>query len=515
VIRILVLFVLVGCPSMKVTQLPLGTRVPVEQLHAQRADVPGFIQRELDARHDARAFYALELDKTRPYAQEALAARDRSGPKRAIVDLRPVFAALVDPQKPTVVAQAEVPDQARGLVLVQTTTAAQQHAQATDAAFWAHMRRFEKRTEPLNAKTIGIPYDYAAREAYGVSTAEETGRLFGSGEAFLSYFVHGDAVTVFVLVGGVLHVERLGVRARDLRDQVQKFVTLVRTPPRAGSPDWMIDAKRLHAILLAPLEPVFAGKVSSLFISPHGFLANLPFGLLTDAAGKIALEARRVTYVPSASVYRHLLARPILNQPPRMLAIGNAIYPEGVVPLEFAEKEATTVSEMFPGGKLLRGNAATEAKVRELAPSYNILHFATHGVLLGSVVPGGSSLLVTADGNHDGFLSAIEIAGQDLSRSYIAVLSACETSVSAENGQSIDLGSITNAFLTAGAPSVLGTMWQVNDAATTTLMLDFYQQFLEVGAGEALRRAQLALRADRRYAHPYYWGAFVLFGWDK
>jgi CHAT domain-containing protein len=347
-----------------------------------------------------------------------------------------------------------------------------------------------------------------------VTTSQETARLFGPDEAFVSYFVHGEAVSAFVVVRGELHVARVPVAASALRAQVEQLVKLVRSRPQPGQETaWLAGARALHANLIAPIEPRLA-NVKALFVSPHGFLANLPFGVLADRQGRLLIETRRLTYVPSTSVYRQLLSRPITNRAPRMLAVGNAIYPAGVSQLAFAEKEALTVSEMFPDGRLLRGEVATEAKVAELAPTYNILHFATHGVLLGRVVPGGSSLLVTADDAHDGFLSATEIAGLDLSKSYIAVLSACETSVSEATG-SIDLGTMTNAFLTAGAPSVVGTLWQVDDVATTALMLEFYQQFLEVGAGEALRRAQLALRKDPSRAHPYYWAAFTLFGWDK
>jgi len=504
--RLIVLLVVCVACKPPFTHLPIGTRVPMDELYQRRADIDGYIQGELDAKRPAHAFYALELVKTRPYSEEALATRDKTGGKLAVSDLRPVFLAMAEKSG----------SDARGLVLAKTTASVVQHQQTNDAAFWTHMRQFEKRTASLNATTIGIPYDYAARWGYGVSTAEETARLFGPDEAFLSYFVHADTVTVFAIVRGELHVRRLDMRAAELRDRVQRFVRLVRTPPKAGTEQtWVGEARSLHAAVLGPIEAVLGDKLGGLFVSPHGFLANLPFGLLVDTHDQILLETKRVTFVPSASIYRQLLSRPILNRPPRMLAVGNAVYPDGIESLAFAEQEAVTVSEMFPDGLLLSDKAATEARVTELAPTYNILHFATHGVLLGSVVPGGSSLLVTADDTHDGFLSAGEIAGLDLSRSYIAVLSACETSVSEDDGRSIDLGSITNAFLTAGAPSVLGTMWQVNDAATTSLMLDFYTQFLEVGAGEALRRAQLAVRKDPRFAHPYYWGAFVLFGWDK
>lgn len=494
----------VGC-QIPIRQLPIGTRVTMTELYDHREDLDAYIQAELDHGHSARAFYALELVKTRPYSVEQLARRDNTGAKLAVGDLRPVFLAMLENSDSS----------ERGLVLAKVEASATQQAKTNDGAFWTHMKQFEQRTAPLNESTTGIPYDYAARFGYGVSTAEETTRLFRRDEGYVSWFVHDQTVTAFVIVRGTLRVHRLEMPASALRERVQALARIVRTPPQPGTEQaWRAPSRELYRALLGPLEHDLAG-VRALYVSPHGFLANVPFALLADAQDRLVLEQHRVTYVPSASIYRQLLSRPILNSAPRMLAIGNAVYPAGVVPLEFAGKEAAAVSQMFPGGLLLRREAATETKIDALAPAYNILHFATHGVLLGRTVPGGSSLLVTADDTHDGFLSAAEIAGLDLSHSYIAVLSACETSVAEDDGRSSDLGSITNAFLTAGTPSVLGTMWQVNDETTTLLMLDFYQQFLEVGAGEALRRAQLSIRKNPRFAHPYYWGAFVLYGWDK
>jgi CHAT domain-containing protein len=123
-------------------------------------------------------------------------------------------------------------------------------------------------------------------------------------------------------------------------------------------------------------------------------------------------------------------------------------------------------------------------------------------------------LLVTADAGHDGFLNAAEIASLDLSHTYLAVLSACDTATALERS-STNLGSLTSAFFVAGAPSVIGSLWQVEDQATTLLMLGFYRRFLDLGAAEALRQTMLDLRRDRRFVHPFYWAAFSLHGWDK
>src|SRR5215210_6511355 len=107
------------------TQLPIGTRVPIDELYQQRADLPGFIQRELDAKREARAFYALELVKTQPYSEQALVARDKTAPKLAVPDLRPLFAEQYKTKTAPVVANVD-PDAKRGLVLVNANTASKQ-----------------------------------------------------------------------------------------------------------------------------------------------------------------------------------------------------------------------------------------------------------------------------------------------------------------------------------------------------------------------------------------------------
>jgi CHAT domain-containing protein len=63
----------------------------------------------------------------------------------------------------------------------------------------------------------------------------------------------------------------------------------------------------------------------------------------------------------------------------------------------------------------------------------------------------------------------------------------------------------------AGTPSVISTLWRVDDRASYELMQAFYESLREGQAkGEALRQAQLAIL--QRYPHPYYWAAYQLTG---
>jgi CHAT domain-containing protein len=223
----------------------------------------------------------------------------------------------------------------------------------------------------------------------------------------------------------------------------------------------------------------------------------------------------RVSLLPSASVYRVLLQHTILERPPRLLSIGDPAYSLPAPRLRSAAVEAETIADVFDDAALLGGDQATEARIVAAMPDHTILHFATHGVLLGHELPGASSLLVAADNEHDGMLNALEIAALDLRATDLAVLSACRSSVSESEQGTLDLASLGGAFLAAGVASVIGTLWQVDDRSTTLLMVDFYRRFLETGPGEALRAAQLALRRQPRFRHPYYWAPFVLYGVDK
>jgi CHAT domain-containing protein len=90
------------------------------------------------------------------------------------------------------------------------------------------------------------------------------------------------------------------------------------------------------------------------------------------------------------------------------------------------------------------------------------------------------------------------------------VLSACETQLGAQS-RGDDLVGLTRAFLYAGAPTVIASLWSVNDQATAVLMAAFYRH-LRAGASkaQALQAAQAETRAA--YPHPYYGAAFVLTG---
>ena len=98
-------------------------------------------------------------------------------------------------------------------------------------------------------------------------------------------------------------------------------------------------------------------------------------------------------------------------------------------------------------------------------------------------------------------------------RSDLVVLSACETGIGKEvRGEG--LMSLNNAFLQAGAKTVVSSLWKVDDTATKLLMTNFYQAIATEGltASAALRKAQIAMYKDPRYSSPFHWAAFTAQG---
>jgi CHAT domain-containing protein len=115
-------------------------------------------------------------------------------------------------------------------------------------------------------------------------------------------------------------------------------------------------------------------------------------------------------------------------------------------------------------------------------------------------------------GEADNRLSRSEIMSLDLVGTELAVLAGCE-SAGGNDTLSEGVAGLAAAFLRAGTRQVIGSLWPVDEQATTALMGAFYAAFAETGdAGESLARSRRTLRADPRWDAPFFWAGFVLFG---
>jgi hypothetical protein len=117
--------------------------------------------------------------------------------------------------------------------------------------------------------------------------------------------------------------------------------------------------------------------------------------------------------------------------------------------------------------------------------------------------------LAGANQGAGGIVTAREIAGFDWWGTQLVVLSACETGIGAVPSGDGVYG-LRRALVLAGTASQVVSLWSVSDASTRAMMLDYYGELAKgTGRAEALRQAKLRLLRQPRYAHPYYWAAFI------
>jgi CHAT domain-containing protein len=210
--------------------------------------------------------------------------------------------------------------------------------------------------------------------------------------------------------------------------------------------------------------------------------------------------------LPSASVLPFLKDRK-KKEGSTLLALGNPDLGDPKYDLKFAQEEAVAIAKAFPRSTLLVRKQASKAALKTLGPQFTYLHFATHGKF-DPDAPLKSGLLLANEGQENGFLSLGELYSLRLNADLVT-LSACETGLGkVSNGD--DVVGLTRGFLYAGSSSIVASLWEVDDLATSTLMTAFYANLKKSDKQEGLRQAQLTTR--QRYPHPYYWAAFQLTG---
>jgi CHAT domain-containing protein len=190
-------------------------------------------------------------------------------------------------------------------------------------------------------------------------------------------------------------------------------------------------------------------------------------------------------------------------------------YSTYLVPLKYISQEIENISALIECDKY-ESYEATEQAFRDQAPHYDILHLAMH-TLINDDNPMYSQLVFTLNNDtieeNDGLLNTYEIFNMTL-RARMTVLSACNTGYGKlRKGEGIM--SLARGFIFAGIPSVIMTLWAVEDQSGSILMSSFYENLVDgMEIDEALREAKLQYlkHADQLRAHPYLWSGYVSIG---
>ncbi len=356
--------------------------------------------------------------------------------------------------------------------------------------------------------------------------------LLAGDDVLLEYALGDTSTTLWVVTGVERALYRLPGRA-EIEEQVELLRHALANPLQGNPSRFATTAHRLYELLLQPAESYLA-EGRRLIIVPDGPLLYLPFEALVTAPGdeastyaELSYLVRRhaVTYGPSASVLKQLREERRDEAPStrkELLAFGDPVfgsdeYPAGagLERLAYSGTEVEGIARLFAPGDadvFVRGDAS-EAHAKE-AGSYRYVHFATHG-LIDERRPDFSSVVLARSEGEDGLLQAAEIFNLRLNADLV-VLSACQTGLGKMVRGEGMIG-LTRAFMYAGAPSLVVSLWRVADLSTARLMERFYDQLVAQKSGktEALRQAKLALLEDESLAHPFSWAPFILVGnWE-
>ena len=329
-------------------------------------------------------------------------------------------------------------------------------------------------------------------------------RDLGTTTALVEYFSLDEEMLAFVVTGERVEVVRGLGQERQVARAIERLyfqIGALRNGADALDPFLEELAARtrrhlgaLYDLLVRPIEPWLGSR--RLVVAPHRGLYYVPFHALYDGGGYL-IERREVSYAPSAAVLRHCLAQP--RRAPRSAALIG--FSDEHSP--WVRREVLTLGALLPGAAVLLDEQATLGALRAHVPHADVLHLASHGQFRPDS-PLFSSLRLA-----DGWLTVRDVYDLELP-CQLVTLSGCETGVSAI-APGDELIGLTRGFLSAGATTLLVSLWTVDDQTTAMLMRHFYAR---VCAGEspaaALRGAERELLAER--PHPFFWSPFVLFG---
>ena len=339
--------------------------------------------------------------------------------------------------------------------------------------------------------------EYASFLSISPLTLREAQQQLPPDVTVLSYYTSPEMTLAFVLTRDKFHVSKLSVTELELFLAVTTFLDF------SGKSDVPPSLRILYKLLIAPVKSQL--KTSKLAVIPYGVLHGLPFGALTDGQHFLT-DSYAIFYLPSVSVLPYIRAR---VRPAGSLALVLANDQEAGLPrLSYAEGEARAVASLL-GTQPLLGDEATTSVLRAKAGNYDIVHLIAH-FDLDRQQPQSSRIILGWGKGNDGPLALDDVLGLDLRKTNLVVLSGCQSQRGSRT-RGDDVIALSRAFIYAGSPSVIGSLWSVDDDATQQLMIAFYTHLKEgLSKAEALRCAQADIR--HKYPNPFYWAGFVLTG---
>jgi CHAT domain-containing protein len=357
-----------------------------------------------------------------------------------------------------------------------------------DNAVFGDADRLEKISERLERLRRREP-DNVALAQLGVARVRAMAQACGPDEVVVQPVLLSHSILLVVASNSQAGVWERFVDVQAVHQTVRRLSLL------AADPSTMLermedDGDYLSERLLEPWRARFPNRKHLLWLA-QGELKSLPLPLLR-LDGHSLLESMTVTYLDGPAG-----APAFAMEPSR-----SALLIGGSDDLEGATQELLEVRKLLPKGESWR-LGQDFAELQGMARRHSLIHIASHGL------PPSKSRMGGELSGTEGSLSAFRLADLDFARGSLVVASACQ--VGSETSGPGD-STVLNALRTAGAATVIGSPWPVDDEASIQLVVAFYGHLLQgEDPSSALAHAQLEVRTS--HPHPFYWaGARVLTG---
>lgn len=378
-------------------------------------------------------------------------------------------------------------------------------AAAADTITQDEISRREQELVELLREVGSEKSGWATLQSMKIPSIDEVNEMLRPDEVLVEYYTIGDRFQAFVIGHKTLHVVRDLTTTKAVRTSLQRLTFqlgkfyLAPDYVQKHITDKLLRATQhhLHELYTQLIEPIkdYIGGGSLVFV-PHHLLHYLPFQALYDGTNYL-IDSFDIARAPSTSVLKVCRDKKIQKtEQDLVLAVADEMTPH-------INEEVEALRKLLPKGLFFVGSEAREDKLRRYGQTAGKLHIAAHGIFRADN-PMFSSLRL-----GDSWLNLFDIFNLQLGAE-LTVLSACETGMSAV-WEGDELLGLARGFLYAGTPSLVVSLWTVNDRSTALLMQHFYEG-LQNGISKAAALQDAVLKVKAIFPHPYYWAPFILMG---
>lgn len=325
------------------------------------------------------------------------------------------------------------------------------------------------------------------------------------GVVVVEYAVHAAGLVIFVSDDGRVTAVRKELARSVLESEVTHMSAAVASSDEA---EFRRSAAILYSRLIAPVATALPPN-RLLVIVPDAVLRCVPFAALVDEHGAYLVERHTMVVAPSRAVFAELTARsrPAVAHPHLLVVSGPAANEGDIRYLTASSRERDAIEAAYTSTDRLRPNEANEVVFASRAGMADVIHFVGHAVFDERF---HAALVTRLRDGSDGRLDVHQIAAMRLQRTRVVVLAACSTGRGEERAGEGNI-SLARAFLAAGVPSVVATLWPIDEGPATEFFSHLHRYVADgLPPAEALRRAQLDAIRSRRA--PNMWAAVEVFG---